>query len=172
MIRSTEMTPRGGTPQLTFRAGALGPDLDKRVGTSLHETRAAVAQRDLERYYTLLHSGAREVAELQLSDAEASAICDTLNGGLLSAAGTAILDHGPPLELINLVAMELQDADRLNRLGEKWHVDVAQLVTRLRTLTPLGQYALLDAVERFWRDPQRDTAELLREVGLVSSSVL
>lgn len=58
-----DMTPRGGTPQLTFRQGRLGPKLRARVGTSDDATSVAqVAQRDLGRYYALLEEGLREAA--------------------------------------------------------------------------------------------------------------
>lgn len=83
----------------------------------------------------------RPRTDLRLTIAEASAVCDALDGGVLVMAGDDILG---------------------------WGADVAALIVRLRTLTPLGQYALVDAIERFWREPHRDAGETLRETGLTT----
>src|SRR5690606_40663208 len=71
------MTPRGGTPQLTFRLGRLAPELDARVGTSpeqgrVSQTRAQVAQRDLSRYYDLLRLGREQIARRHAPNVEAA----------------------------------------------------------------------------------------------------
>jgi hypothetical protein len=148
---------------VTFRVGPLWPYLEARIGTGLCETPQLVAKRDLERYYTLLMSqGAREVLDLHLSQTEASAVCDAMNGGVFTAAGSDVLGHGPPVDMLGSLVAELTDADRLRNLGAQWEVDVSSIITRLRTLTPLGQYYLCDALERFWRG--RD--ETVEEVGL------
>lgn len=55
---------RGGSPQLTFRQGKLGPDLRARVSTTDDaQTAAQVAQRDLGRYYALLAEGRALLAQ-------------------------------------------------------------------------------------------------------------
>lgn len=71
------MTPRGGTPQLTFRLGRLAPELDARVGTSpeqgrVAQTRAQVARRDLSRYYDLLRLGREQIARRHAPNVEAA----------------------------------------------------------------------------------------------------
>jgi hypothetical protein len=157
------MTPRGGSPQLTIRQGSLAPLLAERVG-GLFQTEAAVAKRDLDRYYILLASGQQEVQELGLTMGEAMAICDVLNGAIIMTGEDGF---GMPLDPMTHIAMELHDGDRLNGLGEKWAVDVSRLITRLRTLTPLGGVALLDAVERFWTDTNKPAEQYLVDLRLV-----
>ncbi len=107
------------------------------------------AKRDLERYYRLLEMEAQEFTE-----AEASLICDALNG-------TFFEPH-----TITLLWANIADAIRYDGLDGKWDVDGAALVERLRNLTPAQTFALADAAERFW-NATGTTAERLRAVGLV-----
>ena len=136
-----------------FRPGQdLARQLEERVVEDFAGSYNAVAKRDLERYYDALE---RELALQVWTEAEASAICDALNGlWLRESLG------------IRYAWAEIADA---NGLGEKWGVDQADLVRRVRELQPGGLCALADAVERFWADPERPTAVALREVGLVRS---
>lgn len=114
--------------------------------------RNLTAARDLERYYSLL---AAELAGIELSEAEASLVCDALNGTLFEP------------HTIRLLWAEVDDAIRHDGLAEKWGVDGPALVERLRSLTPGQAYALVDAVERFWLDASSPASERLRTAGLV-----
>jgi hypothetical protein len=111
-----------------------------------------VAKRDLLRYYLLLEIG---LDGLGLTEAEACLICDALNGTWLEDP------------TIRLSWAEVADACRLDHLDEKWAVDGDALVAKLRALSLLQQYALADAVERFWQTPELPTDEGLRRVGLL-----
>ncbi len=154
---------RGGTPQLSFRVGTLAPHLDARVGTTpTEQTRAQVAQRDLGRYYELLQAGLREVRRLGLTEAQISAVCDALNGTLVLWHAPAGPDQGaePRMtaeSLHGVIALELADADQLAGLGQKWGINVRTLIDRLGELSPLGLWALVDAVERWWHHPGLNT---------------
>lgn len=162
---------RGGTPQLSFRVGPLGPALDERSGSTPDaNSRAQVAQRDLGRYYALLEIGLHEVVQLGLAESELSAICDALNGCPQLQLGGYAWPDPAPTSLYPAVVAELADSDRLSGLGAKWGVDVLRLIVRLRNLSALGIYALVEAVERWWRHPQLqalDAADLHRAVGLL-----
>lgn len=75
---------------------------------------------------------------------EVFAVCDTLNGvwmfGQYRSPGS--------------VAMELEDAERLNGICAKWELDPAAWRARIREVAddwPLT-LALLDVVAEFWRD--------------------
>lgn len=46
---------------------------------------------------------------------------------------------------------EIADAVSLDRLDEKWEIDGAALVEKIRASGILGQTALIDASERWWR---------------------
>jgi hypothetical protein len=118
----------------------LARHLEARVGGSRVPSTAAVAHRDLERYYKLVDLGQLEVQKLALSDGEASAICDAHNGIIIVAAGDPVTQ----------ITGNLADAEQFERLGERWGVDVGHLIVTLATLSPLGGFALVDAVERFW----------------------
>jgi hypothetical protein len=59
---------------------------------------------------------------------------------------------------------EVADA---GRAFDEYKVSSTSLIPRLRSLTPAQQFAIADAVERFWANSTTATAERLREVGLV-----
>jgi len=112
-------------------------------------------RRDRNRYYVLLE---HELARLALSEAEACAVVDAMNGTVFDATSYRHL------------VMSMEDACRLDGLDEKWGFDGDALVARLEALTPGQCWALVDAVERFWARTRTSSApreKLLREVGLV-----
>lgn len=133
-------------PPVSFRPGSLAGALDER-GANRNE----VAARDLARYYALLE---RTRATLALTEAEASAVCDALNGTILD-------EH-----TVSLLWAEVDDACRVG-LAEKWRVDGPALVAQLRGLSYAQCVALYDAVERFWREPIDDVTATLQRIGLV-----
>lgn len=108
------------------------------------------------RYRTLLDHA---LADLRLTEAEASAICDVLNG-------TWLLE-----DTWRHIAMEVEDGDRLNGLGRKWGIDGRALARRLSECSLVELCAIADASERFWAavgdGDQRSTREQLVAVGLV-----
>ncbi len=142
---------------IQFRApGQLWAEIEARVGAT-GASASETARRDLARYYELLR---REREGLELSEAEASLICEALSG-------LSRLDEIGP----QLAWAEVADAIRLRRLDERWGVDGPRLIRRLQELSPGQRVALADAVERFWAasasGETRPTAERLRAVGLV-----
>lgn len=102
----------------------------------------------LHRYRTLLRDAAPE-----LTRGEWCAICDALNGTLLDATG------------VDLLWAEVAEAERWDRLGEKWEIDVQALVARLRELPTAGKYAVREVVESFWRQEGRGIDEALHLAG-------
>lgn len=114
-------------------------------------------ERDLSRYYALLRGALRS---LNLSEAEASLICE---------AGCWATSHGSltgpsARQALNL---ELRDAIGLNKLDKKWSVEEGPFAAKVAEWTEAQCLAVLDAVERFWMDPQAETVDKLREVGLL-----
>jgi hypothetical protein len=148
-------------PPVSFRPGGLSASLDARG------ERNEVARRDLARYYATLQ---RELSTLHLSEREASLIVDALNG-------CAVDETTAPLLWANV-----DDAIMRDGLDEKWGLTVRRpdglpdaekaglLVMRLRELRPGQCMALLDAVERFWRDPNPLHDALVR-VGLIQPAL-
>ncbi len=126
------------SPGVHFRAvEPLGEELKARVGRRIDSIHA-VAQRDLERYYTLLRG---ELRRVNLSEREALLLCDVANWA------------------------EVQDAIQHDGLDRKWQVDGQGLVQKLRALTPGQAAAICDALERFWID--HNTPDRIRVVGLI-----
>ncbi len=107
--------------------------------------------RELARYYALL---ARERARLrpQFSPAECALLLDACNGWLATP------------ETIHFLPHEIEDALHDARLAEKWSVDGAALIAKLRGLSPGELFALVDAVERWWNGQEAaDYGALLQE---------
>lgn len=144
-----------GSARVSFRASELQSGLEARIGTSPDaESMGTAAKRDLGRYYHLVSEGLRQ---LELSEPEALLICDALNGYAALEPRSA-----------GYVWAEIDDAVELDGLDEKWGVEQpAVLVAKLRNASPCAQMAVLDAVERFWRESERPADEMVREVGLV-----
>lgn len=133
--------------QITFRSGGdwLDGQIQKReVGSSP----SLVARRDLGRYYQAL---SRALKEVDLTEAEASAICDANNGSFWTE------DHVPDSMLWANVADSIG-------LGEKWGIDREELVKKIRVWPQIQRLAVIDAVERFWAECQTATVQ---SVGLV-----
>lgn len=106
----------------------------------------------------------RSLAELRLTEGEASLVCDVLNGrGNLLKFGMGEGESSSP----GVLYAELADGVSLSRLDEKWGVDAKPFLRRARDWTPAQVAAINEAAARFWEHTERDTGEMLREVGLV-----
>ena len=118
------------SPLVSIRA-AKGLDAELALrGDSLQE----VALRDLRRYYTMLDSALREV---QLSTAEWDFLRDILN--------STFRDEN----CARYLWAEVEDA---GIEAEKWGVDHRAFAARLRDLPEFTRLAIVDAVDRWWRE--------------------
>lgn len=113
----------------------LNPRMDVAV-VARGDSRSGVINRDLERLYALY---ARALREVDLTIDEACLIVDVLNGSLMDANTACLL------------WASVEDGIRLDGLAEKWGVDGAKLVEKLRGLNDIQALALVDAGERFWQ---------------------
>lgn len=141
------------TPLVEFTSGILAQALTVRRCWE-HPSRGAVAARDLERYYTVLR---RELRAARLSEGEAGALCEVLQGALLDAGSAWVL----PVEIEDTLP---------DGLAARWEIDGPALVARLRAMLGSGLLAIVDAVERWWALPDDERTPLpasLRRVGLV-----
>jgi len=121
--------------QIFFRDETVKAAIEARqADRSFSET----GRRMLERYLYLL-----QVSMPDFSEAEASLIVDALNGTIFHK------------ETVSLLWAEIEDASRSGGLAEKWQIDGASLLARLRDLTPFEALAVVDAVEQFWSGPYR-----------------
>lgn len=92
-----------------------------------------------------------------LTEAQWCAICDALNGYWM--------DSGDSGAGVRLAWAEVEDADRLNGLGDKWDVDARDLSAQLRDMTAGQQVAVAEVVQRFWGHSDLPTHEALDKAG-------
>lgn len=99
----------------------------------------------LDRYAEILR---RERIEKLFTDAQWNALRDMLNGTL-----------SEPAELIRgSLAMSWEDSIE-DGIAEKWDVDPQSMQQKLAALTYVQEVAIVEAVERWWRD-QREAQRL------------
>ena len=116
-------------------------EIDARAGTrSSGLGRSVVVEEALSRYFTLLALARLELRD-RFSRAELSLMADAANGTMYQA------------ETLRFFPMGVADAIDLDGLDRKWDVNAPLLLTKLRDLSVTQTAALVDAVERFWRDP-------------------
>lgn len=137
------MAERSDYPRVDLRLGELAAPVRARGD---HPN--AVVRRDLERAYALLD---RDLATLPFSEAEWLLLLDVTNGTLFEPAS------------IPFLWAEVADALAATpALAAKWNVDGPALVARLRALSPLRAWAVVDALERCWRQATTAAAPDLR----------
>jgi hypothetical protein len=131
---------------------ALDTELTTRSSSEMPSARNFIAARDLERYYALLTASLPK-----FSQSEAMLIADALNGSLNE------------VHSMRLLWASIQEAIEYDGLDQKWGVDGAALVARLRALSLAEVYAVTDAIERAWIGRDGTMPERLAALGLISS---
>jgi len=131
---------------------SLMPSVQAQVLVRVDATRgafSAVIGESLDRYFeSLRRARARLVG--QFSAGELALIADSSNGTRWDA-------YSVPLLYAN-VEDGLDDG-----LAEKWEVEGAALVAKLRALSYIEAAAIVDAVERWWaHEPRPPFAEILK----------
>jgi hypothetical protein len=107
-----------------------------RSGEEQSYDRSATIAKSLDRYFYALNSARRGLRE-RFSAAEAGLILDVANGCLFSSpSAIGFLEHE--------VAAALADG-----AAERWHVDGATLMKKLKALSYAEKLALIDAAERW-----------------------
>lgn len=120
---------------------------------------ANALQKDLSRFYGLME---RTLRTIDLTEQEACLIADALNGTWAFEWGG--IDN---VSAQSAMRIELRDAIGLNKLDKKWDVEEGPFASKVAEWTEAQCLAVLDAVERFWMEPQAETMDKLREVGLL-----
>lgn len=118
------------------------------------ENRSGTISRDLERLYGLYRRALRNV---QLTVPEALALCSIIQGSRYDAS------------TVRLLPFAVEDADRLEGLGQTFGIDASQLAAKLRSLDDLTLMALIDAAEQALAH-NGDLREAVVKVGLAQSS--
>ncbi len=107
--------------------------------TSDDGTLSASIHRTVSRYTELIRRTQQALAG-RFTPAEMDALRDVANGWLADPAAT--IPGG--------LAAEWEDA--LPEIGEAHEVDGAAVLARLQALTPAEDFALVEAIERHWRE--------------------
>lgn len=134
--------------QTQLRLGELQEPVDARTHEGGSDGKTVYVM--VERYLWMLQRSMP-----RLTEAEASLICDALNG--IWMADTYALP---------LIWAGVSDACRLNDLGGKWGLDEQQqtaLIKRMQGWNTAELLAVIDGVERFWRDHEAT----VQSVGMV-----
>lgn len=122
----------------------IGPQLEAIIGATGDETGITTSKRVNvigDRYAEILR---RERVEKLFSEAEWNALRDMLNGAV-----------NEPAELIR-GSLRLSWEDSLeDGIAEKWGVDDFEMTRRLHALTFPQQVAVVEAVERWWREQRQ-----------------
>lgn len=147
-------------PEIETQLRLRDQEVDRTGQWARKDSAGAIARRDLARYYDLL---CRELAAINLTEAEASLICDANNG----LEALTIVDPGNAGSLRAHLLTNVSDAVALDGYDIKHRMTEEQataLLERMRRWTPGQVLAVADAVERFWAHPETTTVQ---SVGLV-----
>jgi hypothetical protein len=117
-------------------------ELAERAGEERGEGLPSVAQMAIARYLEVVR---REVP--LLSEQQWHVIRDALNGVWLEE------ELGGPSS-VAFVNSQIEDAIRLSRLDRKHDCDGAVLIAAMTSWTYANKLAVVDAVERWWRDSE------------------
>lgn len=99
------------------------------------QSKAKTIARDLDRLYTLYKYA---MAEVTLTQNEAMALMDVLNGTIMDVQSASLL------------WASVEDACILDSLDQKWEIDKESFVNKLKGLSRTQALALVDATERLW----------------------
>jgi hypothetical protein len=126
--------------------------IEARKHGAYDNTNAAIVEM-LDRYTYMLQRSLPALRET-LSEKEISLIADSCNGTMFQAWS------------VPLLYANIEDSISLDGLDEKWGVDGAALLDKIRALDLSTTFALVDAVERFWarvgNGEQVDLADILK----------
>lgn len=146
-----------------FRLSERTHDWLKRRSDLMHTGRLTEqAQLELGLWQSALQV---ELRRIRLTLAQANCVADVLNGSLMSPG----IATSVPLVYAEVSdAFQLARADHLDGAGygAKWGVDEEALLGYLRTLGPVGDHALHDAVARWWDTSAEPTSTGWASVGL------
>lgn len=102
------------------------------------DNRSFVVNQQLKRYFDLLDQCRRDLRAL-LNDAECGLLLDVCNGVMFA----------DPVSIRHLWG-EVADAIKLDRVDQKWAVDGAALVEKLKGLSMGHLLAIVDSTELWW----------------------
>jgi hypothetical protein len=155
MTSSAQKAVQRQNQPVAFRNADLEPMLQARVNPTAASP-GLVAVRDLERYYKMM---AAALKRIDLSRDEAALLADLFNGTIWTA------------ETANLLYAQVEDSIP-DGYPEKWSVDAAALVAKLRKLNGFQCLAIVDALERFWAiTDDLNVDERLTAVGLIKGEL-
>lgn len=130
-----------------------------------------IARECIERYLFMMQESLKEI---DLTEAEASLICDALNGST-GLTEISILQQCLWANVADFAHFEDQDLKSLglDASHRKWDCDYDALILKLRSLTTAQAFAVWDAVHRFWHNSETYHIESIHDqlikVGLIKT---
>lgn len=141
--------------RVVFRPGQLLAPLLERAEAPADKFISQVAQRDLDRYYTMLALALNTVA---LSENEAMFLIDISNGTIY--------------DMVAAQALQWEIQDTLPEYAAKWEIDGPAFLAKANSWSLLQKTAIMDALERFWNDSYHieNTHAKAARVGLIKTT--
>ncbi|MEG6570150.1 hypothetical protein [Thermoanaerobacterium thermosaccharolyticum] len=93
----------------------------------------------LRDYFAMLDRAKKEVLHA-FTESELNYIYDAFNGTILL----------PELSFKTLLIAKIEDANKFDRLSEKWNVDMDKFLSELNSLSEFECYAICKIAEEFW----------------------
>lgn len=93
----------------------------------------------LRDYFAMLDRAKKEVLHA-FTESELNYIYDAFNGTILL----------PELSFKTLLIAKIEDANKFDRLSEKWNVDMDKFLSKLNSLSEFECYAVCKIAEEFW----------------------
>lgn len=153
---NTEKKPRRGPPKkanpmrsntfTTYMTVEVLERLSARCAEAKGETKNARLQADLTTYWNMLDISLA-YAKRDLTQSEAKAILDVLNGTYWDATNVGMMTGGG-------LTLEVSDAVTLNGLDKKWGLDAPTFLAKLEKMDRMTTLALMDWARLFWANHQ------------------
>lgn len=123
---------------VTVYQDAMIPELRKIFGGSNNEN----ARKALEAYLAVRTVWEVEVVRKKpFTPDELRLLCDIQNGSVFDASQAAS---------VRMWVASIEDADHYDGIGEKWGVDIPQLIEKVQQIPVLEVYFWREEISRFW----------------------
>lgn len=106
-----------------------------------------------------------ELGRIELTTGEASAVADVLNPPLMDLGGPTF-GRVTFMEMAGAIGDARESGGEMSSYGAKHGFDEEELLGKLRRLGPAADYALRDAISRWWQGNLDATADGFAAVGL------
>ena len=144
--RATKDNPMRKNTFTTYLTQETLSRLKDRTDEAKGETKNQRFQADLAVFWSMLDISLA-YAKRDLTQSEAKAILDVLNGTYWDATNVGMMTGGG-------LTLEFRDAITLNGLDKKWDFDAPTFLAKLEKMDRMSTLALMDWARMFWANHQ------------------